>query len=191
MAYLLRKLPDKNAWAEVADSPLWEQEDCPPEVLWQVFDNRRSVSTWRVTIPEEVERVIAAQVFLGRSIPTDFAYFLIDEEELRQAGITLKNSKAKTFDPDVNELHVDIVELSGKNLIRFAHLLNTKFDPIVSTRTDILEMAAKCFRVQKFDRNFLFSSKGNKGRSEEEIAASKTLLVNLWKQGLIDISTTS
>lgn len=188
MAYLLRKLPDKNAWAEVEDLPLWEQEDCPSEVLWQVFDNRRSVSTWRVETPKEVERVIAAQAFLGRSIPADFAYFLIDEEVLRRAGIALENKSAKTFDKDVNDLHVDIVELSGKQLIRFAYLLNTEFDPIVMTRQEILEIAAKCFEDKKFDRNFLFESGGNRGRSEEEIAVSKTLLVYLWKNGLIDIS---
>jgi hypothetical protein len=188
MAYLLRKLPDKNAWAEVADSPLWEHGDCPSEALWQVFDNRRSVSTWRVNTRDEEERVIVAQAFLGRSIPSDFFYFLINEQELRQAGIAMKNSTAKTFDKNVDGCHVDIIELSGKQLIQFAHLLNTKFEPKVVTRTEILEIAARHFRTKNFDREFLFTSKGNRGRSEEEIALSRTLLVNLWKQAAIDIS---
>jgi hypothetical protein len=189
VSYLLRKLPDKDAWADVADSPLWQQGDCPPEALWQVFDNRRSVSAWRVETDEEVERVIAAQAFLGKSIPADFAYFLIQEDKLQTAGIALKNVPAKTFDKEVDGLHVDIVELSGKQLIRLAYLLNSEFDPIVMTRTEIIETAAKCFRNKKFDRRFLFESKGNKGRSEEEVALSKTLLVYLWRCGLIDIAS--
>ena len=35
MPYLLRKFSNKDAWAEVENSPLWEQGDCPPEALVQ------------------------------------------------------------------------------------------------------------------------------------------------------------
>jgi hypothetical protein len=188
MVWLLRKLPDKDAWAAAEGSPLWAEGDCPPEVLVQVFDNRKGVSTWRVNNQEEEERVIAAQAFLGRSIPNDFTYFLIEEDVLRQAGITLKDSPAKTPDKEVDNFHVDVIELSGKQLIQFANILNTKCKPKVMTRTEILEMAAKCFRDEKFDRDFLFASGGRRGRSEEEIAASRKLLVDLWKKGLINIS---
>src|SRR5690348_11648469 len=116
MAYLLRKFSNKNAWAEVENSLLWEQGDCPPEALVQVFDARGGVSTWRVTTEEEVERVIAAQALM-RSTIGDFAYFLIDEEVLRKDGIKLKNTPAKTIDKYVNGLHVDIVELTARQLI--------------------------------------------------------------------------
>jgi hypothetical protein len=188
MAYLLRKFSDKNAWAEVEDSPLWEQGDCPAQAFVQVFDNRAGVSTWRVNTEEEVERVIAAQAFM-RSTIGDFAYCLIDEEILRKDGLTLKNTPVKTPDKEVNSLHVDIVGLTAHQLIRLARRINEEFDPLVMTRLEILEAAAKFFRQHKFDRNFLFSG-GNKGRSEEEIAISKNLLVNLWKKAEIDLPST-
>jgi hypothetical protein len=54
------------------------------------------------------------------------------------------------------------------------------------TRAEILVAAAKFFRENKFDRNFLFTP-GNKGKSEEEIATAKKLLVNLWKKSDIDL----
>lgn len=183
--YLLRKFSNKDAWAEVEASPLWEQGDCPAEALVQVFDNRAGVSTWRVRTEEEVERVIAAQAFMRGTIG-DFAYCLIDEDVLRQDGIKLKNTPAKTIDKQVNDLHVDIVDLSAHQLIRLAHRINTEFDPLVMTRAEILVAAAKFFRENKFDRKFLFTT-GNKGRSEEEIATAKNLLVNLWKTSDIDL----
>jgi hypothetical protein len=185
MPYLLRKFSDKDAWAEVEASPLWEQGDCPPEALAQVFDNRAGVSTWRVNTEEEVERVIAAQMFMRGTIG-DFAYCLIDEDVLRRDGIQLKDTPTKTMDKQVNDLHVDIVDLSAQQLIRLAHRINTEFDPIVMTRAEILMAAAKFFRENKFDRNFLFTA-GNKGRTEEEIAKAKNLLVNLWKKSDIDL----
>jgi hypothetical protein len=183
--YLLRKFSNKDAWAEVEASPLWEQGDCPAEALVQVFDNRAGVSTWRVRTEEEVERVIAAQAFMRGTIG-DFAYCLIDEDVFRQDGIKLKNTPAKTIDKQVNDLHVDIVDLSAHQLIRLARRINTEFDPLVMTRAEIRVAAAKFFRENKFDRKFLFTA-GNKGRSEEEIATAKNLLVNLWKTSDIDL----
>jgi hypothetical protein len=188
MAYLLRKLRDKNAWANVMESPLWAPEDCPPEALWQVFDNRQSVSVWRVEGHEQIKRVIAAQAFLGKSIPNDFAYFLIDEHVLRDAGILLEDKPNPTFDREISQLHVNIVQITGKHLIKFAQLLNTQAESRVMTRSEILETAAIHFNNGLFDRAFLFEAKGNKGRSEEEIASSKALLVSLWKKGAIDIA---
>ena len=188
MAYLLRKFSDKNAWAEIEDSPLWEQGDCPAQAFVQVFDNRAGVSTWRVSTEEQIERVIAAQAFM-RSAIGDFAYCLIDEDVLRKDGLNLKNTPAKTIDKEVNSLHVDIVGLTGHQLIRLARRINEEFDPLIMTRFEILEAAVKFFRQNKFDRNFLFTG-GNKGRSEEEIAVSKNLLVNLWKKAEIDLLLT-
>jgi|SRR5713101_5990929 len=188
MAYLLRKFSNKDAWAEVESSPLWEQGDCPAEALVQVFDTRGGVSTWRVSTEEDVERVIAAQAFMRGTIG-DFAYCLIDEEILRKDGIKLKNTPAKTMDKGVNDLHVDIVDLTAQQIIRLAHPINTEFDPLVMTRSEILAAAAKFLREKKFDRDFLFIG-GNKGRSEEEITTAKNLLVNLWKKADIDLDNT-
>ena len=185
MTNLLRKFSDKNAWADVEDSPLWEQGDCPPEALVQVFDNRVGVSAWRVSTDEAIERVIAAQAFM-RSTIGDFAYCLIDEDILRRDEFTLRNTLAKTPDKEVNNLHVDIVGLTAQQLIRLARRINTDFSPRVMTRSEILGAAAKFFQQNKFDRNFLCSG-GNKGRSEEEITISKNLLVNLWKKAEIDL----
>jgi hypothetical protein len=148
MPYLLRKFSNKDAWAEVENSPLWEQGDCPPEALVQIFDNRAGVSTWRVSTEEEVERVIAAQAFMRGTIG-DFAYCLLDENVLREDGITLKNTPAKTMDKHVNDLHIDIVDLSAQQLIRLAQIINKEFDPLVMTRLEILAVAAKFLPKQE------------------------------------------
>jgi hypothetical protein len=146
--YLLRKFSNKDAWAEVEASPLWDEGDCPPEALVQVFDNRTGVSTWRVRTDEEAERVIVAQAFMRGTIG-DIAYCLIDEDVLREDGIKLKNKSVKTIDSQVNDLHVELVDLSASQLIRLARRINTEFDPLVMTRAEILATAAKLFREKK------------------------------------------
>jgi hypothetical protein len=185
MDYLLRKLPDKDAWAEIADSALWGAGDCPPAALTQVFDNRSGVSTWRVTTPEEIERVVAAQALMRSSIG-DFAYCLIEEAKLVQVGIKTKDTPQRTIDKGISERHVDIIDLSGQQLIRLAQLINSEFDPLVMAREEILAAAKRFLKDGRFDREFLFT-KGNKGRSESEISNSKDLLVNLWKKSEIEI----
>jgi hypothetical protein len=185
MAYLLRKLADKDAWAEVVDSILWKQGDCPPDALVQVFDNRSGVSTWRVATEEEVERVIAAQAFMRSSIG-DFAYCLIDEQTIKDEGIRTKDTPQRMVDKEIGERHVDLIDLTGKQVIRLAQLINSVFDPLVMARTEILQAGAKFFGNGRFDRDFLFA-KGNKGRTDAEIANSKELLVNLWKKGEINL----
>ena len=184
-ASTLRRISDKDAWASVEDSPLWAQEDCPPEALVQIFDNRAGVSTWRVDTEEEITRVIAAQAFV-RSTINDFAYCLIDEAVLRRENIKIRNSPMKTIDREMGSRHVDIIELSGKQLVRLAQIINFEFEPKVKTRSEILAAAATYFSNGTFDRTFLFVG-GSRGRSEQEIANAKNLLVNLWKKVEIDL----
>ena len=188
MAYLLRKLSDKDAWAEVVTSPLWDQEDCPPEALMQVFDNRSGVSTWRVNTPEDIDRVVTAQAFM-RSTIGDFAYCLIDEEKLKEEGIRTKDSPQRTVDKGIDDRHVELIELTGKQIARLARLINSEFDPLVTAREEILKAAAQYFIEGVFDRDFLFR-RGGKGRKDVDIANSKDLLVNLWKKAEISLTLT-
>lgn len=185
MPHLLRKISDKDAWASVEASPLWGQGDCPPEALVQIFDNRAGVSTWRVSTEEEITRVITAQAFV-RSTINDFAYCLIDEKILHRENIKTRNSPVKTIDREMGSRHVDIIELSGKQLVRLAQIINFEFEPKVKTRSEILTAAATFFNNGMFDRSFLFTG-GSKGRGEQEIANAKNLLVNLWKKVEVDL----
>jgi hypothetical protein len=186
LAYLLRKLSNIDEWADAADSDLWAAGDCPPAVLKQVFDNRDGVSTWRVTTEEEIERVVAAQALMRSSIG-DFAYCLIDEEKLAAEGFARKDTPQRTVDRQINDKHVDLVNLAGKKVIRLAQLINSECDPLVMSRMEILEAAARFFTEGQFDRAFLFTG-GNKGRSDEEIEKAKDLLVNLWKKQELNLT---
>jgi hypothetical protein len=186
MAYLLRKLSDKDTWAEVEDSPLWADGDCPSQALAQVYDNRSGISTWRVTTPEEIERVIVAQMFL-RSTIGDFAYCLIEERKLVEEGIKIKDTPQHMIDKEIEDKHVDLVEVTGKQLVRLAQMINSEFDPIVMTRDEILKAAAKHFADGNFDRDFLFNRSGKRGRKDIDISNSKDLLVNLWKKNELNL----
>jgi hypothetical protein len=89
-------------------------------------------------------------------------------------------------DKEIGERHVDLVDLTGKQIIRLAQLINSVFDPLVLARDEILRAGAKFFENGILDRDFLFT-KGNKGRTDEDIGKSKDLLVNLWKKRAINL----
>jgi hypothetical protein len=170
---LLRKLSNKDAWADVEASALWQQEDCPPEALVQVFDNRDGVSTWRVNTEDDIDRVVAAQAFMGSTIGADFAYCLIKESDLQSEGIRTETKLQKTIDKEVDGWHVNLIKISGKQLIRLAHLIHTHCKPRVKTRQEILAAALKYFDQGKFDREYF---------GKKDAPKSAELLVHLWKK---------
>jgi hypothetical protein len=186
MAYHLRRLPEIAAWSQVADSSLWDEGDCPWQVLSQVFDNRGGVSTWLVSTPDEIERAVAAQAFARSTIPKTFGYCLIDEAILKRERIKAAPKPVVTVDPEIGKLHHEIIELCGKQLVKLAWIIRTECEILDFAREDILSIAARHFGSGRFERGALFQG-GSKGRSEEEVANSKSLLVNLWKRAELSL----
>jgi hypothetical protein len=187
MAYLLRRLSDIDAWAEASESS-WDDNDCPHELMRQIYDNSPGVSTWRVEAPDDVMRAVTAQQFL-RSTIADFPYCLIDEKDIAEHGIETDDKRpGKTPDKDINKLHVELVKMSPKQVAALAHLIKDKCQLDVIKRSEILETAATCFSEGKFDRESLFNRGGKLGRSDAEITVAKDLLVHLWKKGDIKIT---
>lgn len=186
MAYLLRRIGNIGAWAQISDSPEWEDGNCPAEALRDIYDNRTGVSMWRVETPEDIERVVAAQAFI-RSTIGNFAYFLIEEKHIRAAGIKIESKPAKTADKEANNRHVDLVNLTGKQAIMLARLANLEFSPdYIFAREEVITIGARLFKDGKLDRSYLFE-KGKRGEREAEVAAATELLVNLWKKKEVDL----
>jgi hypothetical protein len=192
MAYLLRRLPNKNASADAPEPSLWEHDDCPFEAIEQVF-NKDGISTWRVidhqADSEEIQRLVAAQAFM-RSTVGDIAYCLIDESALAAEGIATRDTVMRTVDKDFASKHVDIVNVTGKQLVKLTRIVFYS-TPYVMARQEVLEVAKKFFAEGTFDRSLLVDrqSKKDKRREDDEdraLATARDLLVNLWKKREID-----
>jgi hypothetical protein len=179
MTRLLRKV-SRDAWAEAATSPLWAQNDCPPEMLSEVFD-KRGLSMWQVEDDSEIPRLIAAQVMMQSSISDEFSYVLVERKLLEDANIKIIKSPAKTLDKVVNELHVDVIEVSGLALIKLAKLIFENGEVRVMRKPEIINEIKARIGNNSFDKGALFSAK----RKPAEIEASKTLIVDSWKVGRI------
>jgi hypothetical protein len=184
MAYLIRRLGNLDAWAQAATSPMWGQEDCPSDLMRQIYDNSSGVSTWRIDDPSEAARAVAAQAFL-RSAISDFAYCLIDEQDIRAQRIRMDASKpGKTVDKDTNKRHVELQNLTSKQVAALARIVCMQSTKYELKRMEILTIAATNFSNGNFDKNVLFErGPQNARREDDEIANSKNLLVSLWKKG--------
>lgn len=192
MAYLLRRLPNKNASAAVPEPSLWAHDDCPFGAIEQVF-NKDGISTWRVVDnrenSEEIQRLVVAQAFMRSSVG-DIAYCLIDESLLAAEGIATRDVPVRTVDKEFASKHVDIVNVTGQQLIRLTRMVFSS-TLYVMARQEVLEAARKFFEQGAFDRTLLFNrhAKKNKHKEDDEeraIATAKDLLVNLWKRREID-----
>jgi len=180
---LLRKLTNRDAWAEAAESKLWESDDCPPEILSQVFD-KRGVSMWRVAGDDEVNRFSAAQALMQSSIGVEFNICLIEESSIVDAGIKLTKSPAKTLDKHANDCHVDVLGLTGKNLIKLAKIMVSHGAIRTLKKLDLLQEAKLRIADGSFDRSVLVT-KGN--RNEVEFQQTRELVFKLWKDGDINL----
>jgi hypothetical protein len=192
MAYLLRRLPNKNASAVVPEPSRWEHDDCPFEAIEQVF-NKDGISTWRVIDPQEdsveIQRLVAAQAFM-RSTVGDIAYCLLDESLLAGEGIATRDIPVRTVDREFASKHVDIVNVTGKQLVKLTRIVFSS-TPYVMARQEVLKAAKKFFAQGTFDRSLLVDrqSKKDKRREDDEeraLATARDLLANLWKRRDID-----
>ena len=173
MTNFLRRLKNKEAWADLLDSPLWDNGDCPPALLSHIFDNRDGVSVFRIG-PEVDILTVAVAVEFQRTKIGDFAYTLIPESILKHFDIKQKTTSGETFDKEVNKLHVDLYNITGKALIGLAKSLRDSAEFHVIARRDIVKAAAERFNDGRMNRSELAKKNAN-------------AIADLWRTGDIHL----
>jgi hypothetical protein len=69
MRHLLRQLAKASIWADYETSSLWEDNDCPAEIL-ELMRASSGFSVWEVDGNDDIERTVAATSLLRTKIVT-------------------------------------------------------------------------------------------------------------------------
>ena len=178
MTRLLRRISNKELWSELADSPYWEKSDCPPQLLEQVFDSR-GISTYLVDSDDDIKRVVAA-VSLGWGTFKDFAFVLLNENDVKQLKLTIEKSQSDLFDKEINNRHRDLKNASGLSLIRLVKLIQEKGEFRVVARSEIIELINGYLANDTFQRNAIFPDK-------KDIERNGKILGDLWRKGYLNL----
>jgi hypothetical protein len=113
-----RKISDPVAWASYEEHAAWKSNDCPGEMLSELYDSQ-GISVWSAGSGEDstILRLIAVLAFDMKSIPQQYAGIVFDESIVKEAGLTMKKTPMRTACQDVSDSHFDI---SGVTTLRFA-----------------------------------------------------------------------
>lgn len=177
MSYFLRVIQNPEEWSQLSESPLWGQDDCPPELLKQMIDSR-GISVYEVSTPEEINRVTTAiTISWGTFRPCSFA--LIPKDSLKKLKIKTSTTTGNTFDKQTNSLHRDVVEISGKQLIQFVKIVKDEADIKTITKEDIVKNLKNGIANGIFERNQIFKKEPALG-----------ILKQFWDTSFVEIAIT-
>lgn len=143
-------------------TPRWSTTTCswlaPGEFQANAFKDlepaSNALSVYRCGGDQETVGRIAAALTVKKGNLDDFGYALIDPDELDRHGITMDSSeKGNTDFAFVNDLHVNLVQLSGTQLCAIAQIVYR------STRDELDEDDVLRFIKMSIDRNDLLVEK--------------------------------
>jgi hypothetical protein len=177
MRHLLRQLAKASIWADHETSSLWENDDCPAEIL-ELMRASSGFSVWEVSGNDDIERTVAATSLLRTKID-DYVFVLLNEEELRSFGIRLKTAPGLTLDSEINRNHRDLINLTGNKFMRLAKIITKESEINTIQRDRIITRIREEFNSGRFDRN-KFSARSAAGNIE--------LLVNFFRDRTINFS---
>ena len=175
---LLRRLRDKDKWAELSESPLWEEGDCPPELLAQVYDNRDGISVYEVETEADIKRVVAV-MSRDWGFLKDCCYALLPKQDVKALGLQIKTSAISTFDNETKGRHRDLVGVTGKQVISLASMINHTAEIDVITRNEIIKYINEALQNRIFDRAPMFKKSKDCRHGD--------FLIDLWQKNLLDL----
>jgi hypothetical protein len=117
--FLLRII-EQRRWF---DWPAWVVEndvtgDCLSDI--RTVENKLSVFAIEDPSDDEATRKVVTAFAAKREEPKRLDYALFDNDDLKAADIGVSESQGDTPDDRVNAIHRDLINVSGKGLIRIA-----------------------------------------------------------------------
>ena len=124
MPYVLRIISKSRWYEDPGDFPWLVQGDVQADALSDLRTKGNILSVWRIDdAKSNLEDVIAALAAMRDELDK-LDYALIDVETVEKIGINLKSTPGDSLDPEVNKWHIDMVTLSGTNLLSLAHAIH-------------------------------------------------------------------
>lgn len=170
MPTLLRVLPNRKlGWGWEDALPWLEHDDIPADPLGQITTYKNTLSVFEVNDdPSRIERVAVA-LAAGKQKLDDVEYIVFDQSILDEVGIVLDNKLGKTCDPEVNDWHRDMKEVSANKLVSFAKKAVPALKPNWVLAKKIRQLLVAACRERKIELAKLGLSSEEKAKLKVEI----------------------
>lgn len=150
MPLVIRRVTQAR-WFRDVIRPWLQKGEIPADPLADLRTTKNSLSVYLVDDDKSnLDRVICALAATREKIQ-HFDYLLFDWEILPSTGITVEPTEGETIDRAVNELHRDLVELSGRKLLALAaEILHSEYETgrfLKKKVNELIDQAAKAGRI--------------------------------------------
>lgn len=119
MAFIFRQVR-KNRWYKGEAESSLSINDVPADPLGDLQTKSNELSIWLIDDEKSNLERVASALAAGREAIANLDYALLDFKYFRKLKIKYKSSRGGTLDNHINEYHIDMLELSGRKLVRLA-----------------------------------------------------------------------
>lgn len=136
MTKVLREI-NQNRWYK-SETRIWlDREEVPADSVTDLKTGQNCLSLWIIDDSSRINRLAAALRAKRKSAKFDYLLFEIDV--IAKAEIECTDSNGGTPDEEVNHWHLDLINLSGKRLVKLVKEIissNYKTDRLLPEKVD-------------------------------------------------------
>lgn len=136
---LLRTTLSPELWWREKVDELLRRDQVPADCVSDLPTKRNALSVYEVADEDAAERVVAAlalQKAIGGATQKqslrDMSGLMFDARLLANLGIATKRIKGNTPDQTVNDWYLDLIDLTGSQLVELAKVLLQNTEPVTS-----------------------------------------------------------
>ena len=166
MPLYARRIDRPALWSNLDEPDAWVDGDFPYSALTELADGRnKGLSCFEIRSRRDrnLRRVAAALTLAGEGKLSNMEFRLISPKLISRLKLQSKKTDGKTFDGQVNAIHVELTGLNGSSAIKFARGLRN--NSIVVSREKIFDEI-----IFGIKRGYFDYKKVNKGEVAKAIA---------------------
>jgi hypothetical protein len=143
---LLRTTLSPELWWREKVDELLRRDQVPADCVSDLPTKRNALSVYEVADEDAAERVVAAlalQKAIGGATQKqslrDMSGLMFDARLLANLGIATKRIKGNTPDQTVNDWYLDLIDLTGSQLVELAKVLLQNTEPVTFFHPKLLK----------------------------------------------------
>ena len=150
MAFIFRQVR-KNRWYKGEAESSLSIDDVPADPLGDLQTKSNELSIWFIDDEKSNLEQVASALAAGRDSSANLDYALLDFKYFGKLKFKHKSSRGGTLDNRINEYHIDIIELSGRKLVRLAKTFFRYAEIQRMPEKKVLELIKKAIQSQQID----------------------------------------
>ena len=151
---ICRKLSQKRNWD---DEPWLNSSEVKGDAIHCLLPKKNRLSVFKLEDETQIERIVAA-LALTRDYLSLMDLAVISEESIKPLKIPTKIVSANTSDKEVNQWHIDLVELTVARISEIATLIRKEGEFVRYSKRDVTKLISNSIQAQYIDLNKINSN---------------------------------